>query len=1467
MLRHLIPQIVSQGKHLIFLLLTLLLLICCEKQRAVSDLIHDEPLLSGGNQLLDNEGDTIFTGVPVSIESRPVQTSGFSGRSVASLRPSQKVVSAYPYSSLAGEPQMTALTGVVQSFTPGQEGLSPPDTFSVTRLSISALQSKPVVAMPLQMQDNAARNIQYLSVEEGLTDYYIHSILEDSRGFLWLNTTNGTLTRYDGRRFIFFPSPESLPAHTFTKYSMEDREGNLWFSTRTGLARYDGDRFTYFHSDNGFKYNGVTVLLQDRQGRIWFGTNDRGLGCLDFSGEGVMLLQYTTASGISHNRINDLLEDRKGHIWIGTGEGGAMRFDGETFFHYTTADGLSHNAVNAILEDSRGRIWFGTEGGGACRFDGDAFARFTTAEGLSGNLVRDIFEDSKGHYWFGTYNHGLNHFDGNRFTHFKEENGIKSAHINTILEDSFGNLWIGTDEGVHRFGVPEFQHFTAVLNCSVNAIEEDEQGRLWFGVSGRAQNDLICLDGEEFHHFSGKGEHLKFPKAGIYSLSKDSRGDLWLGNGDSGVIQFDPNAPEPRLLQFDIGKGWSNFLLSILEDSEGERWFGTFDGMNRFDGNSFLHYNTPATPGLDHNLVHSLTEDDNGSIWFGHPQYLGRYADQSFVFYTKKEGLPHNMVHAMLKDSRGHLWVGTEGGLSCYDGEVFRNYTKEDGLINERVYSLVEDRNQRIWAGTQNGLILLVSPEAGGRDRGSAAFRDYRIFNFGKPDGLKQADFLFHSVHLDSQNRIWWGKTKGAMMLDLDQFEIPVEPPKIHLDHVEVNQQFIAFQRLSDTSYAASISFGKKLRRSFETTVPFFNYPAYMTLPYSLNHLTFQFSGIDLAAPQKIRYSFRLDGFDENWSIPQAEAKAEYRNLPHGDYTLKVKAMGAAQLWSEPFEYSFSIRPPWWYTWWAYFLYTLAVFSVLTGLYLYQRRRWQLQTQLEVAREKAVRLKEIDQFKSRFYTNITHEFRTPLTVINGMTGQIEGHEKIKTLIHRNSDRLLQMVNQLLDLSKLENESLPINWVQADVVPYLKYLTESCHSLAGSKKINLAFFSGEKSLEMDFDEEKLQQILLNLLSNAIKFTPEYGSVKVVTDRIEIKGNPFLQLEVSDTGPGIPEEQLPLIFNRFYQAPATWKGEGTSGIGLALVKELVQLLSGTIKVKSEVGRGSSFRVCLPIHRKAAKKGSAEWLVPANTAGEEALTANQPAMATALESAEKPLVLIIEDNADVVTYLTTCLGDQYDLQVARNGKEGMEKALESIPDVILCDVMMPEMDGFEACSRLKADRRSSHIPIILLTAKATQEDKVTGLTMGADAYLTKPFDKKELLVRLDNLVVLSKRLQERLLYPETFQKNLSEMEQREAAFLQELNQVIESNLDDELFDTNRLCRVMAMSRSQLHRKIKALTGQPTASYIRFFRLRKARYLLENSDLPIGEIALQVGYKDASHFSRSFSREFDMKPSDVRK
>ena len=532
----------------------------------------------------------------------------------------------------------------------------------------------------------------------------------------------------------------------------------------------------------------------------------------------------------------------------------------------------------------------------------------------------------------------------------------------------------------------------------------------------------------------------------------------------------------------------------------------------------------------------------------------------------------------------------------------------------------------------------------------------------------------------------------------------------------------------------------------------------------------------------------------------------------------------------------------------------------------------------------AMRLKELDQFKTKFYTNITHEFRTPLTVIMGISEQIASAKWMSklnqkehrflsnsiNLIGRNSQNLLRLINQLLDLSKLNNNKWHLEWIQGDIVSYLQYLTESFYSAAQEKEIRLICYAEEEELIMDFDEIKLQQIIYNLLSNALKFTPKMGKIVLHIRQVVQEGQDYLQLKVKDTGQGISAQQLPHIFEQFFQAEdSKQRNYGGTGVGLSLTKELVELMGGSIQVKSQINKGTEFTILLPIQRNADKKllfsepTSSEWIIKPT-----AEKINQPVVHTSSINnfrEDARVVLVIEDNRDVIAYIEGILTPHYQLEFAYNGKEGIEKALEIIPDLIISDVMMPEKDGFEVCETLKLDERSSHIPIILLTAKATYQDRLRGLQHGADAYLNKPFNKTELLIRLEKLIALRQQIQKRLSALLNTDKTINNINTIDGQFLKKIQKIVESRLNDVDLGVNDLGQKVRLSRTQVYRKLKALTGKTPSQFIRSIRLQKALKLLKTTDLNVSEVAYEVGFTDPNYFSKVFKEAFGELPSEV--
>ncbi|NND32487.1 MAG: response regulator, partial [Saprospiraceae bacterium] len=1148
-----------------------------------------------------------------------------------------------------------------------------------------------------------------------------------------------------------------------------------------------------------------------------------------------------------------------------------------SFKHFSAEEGLKGDVVKAILEDSGGNIWFGMMPGGANRYHPAGFTYYTIKNGLAQNVTRSMFRDSRGAIWIGhfgaftIYEPGGNGLNSGKFIQYDGQSGFGvDGSCRPRMEDSRGNVWMyyRNRRGVRRY-TPDvdrtgglFTHFTMEEGLSgdqITGMLRDKQGNVWFatnhGVSCYVYStDTLDRLSGSFTHFTTK-EGLSGNQ--VRGMLEDKRGNLWFPT-DNGLSCFDPDEARDgisgRFTHFAIPKGASG--SSMLEDSRGNLWFGV-----KKNGAYCFVFDTSA-----------------------HDAIAG-----AFTLFTTENGLIDDSVERIFEDSDGNLWFATANGLSRLapypdspdgPGRNFTHYTMEEGLSGNHIGPITEDKQKNIWISTTLGISLLV-PLA--KEDTSSKTGNYQIIAYNRANGLKQLERAI-SVILDSNsNRIWWRSNEGLTMLNLDQFQEPkASPATVRLNTIEIKQHFLDYRRLQDATYQGQIAFGERLVESFNSVPAFYNYPLNLSLPYRLNHLTFHFSAIDWQAPHNLRYRYIMEGLDDEWSAPSRENEADYRNLPPGSYTFKAQAIGAAQIESEILAYDFRILPPLWLTWWAYVIYAGSGLLILYSIREYELRRYRAQAENR-------RLRELDAYKTSLYTNIAHEFRTPLTIILGMVSRIKEdpkkwyHEGMH-MIARSGKQLLLLVNQMLDLRKLDKGKLKLNLQQGDLVGFLNYLIQSFESFAASKNIQLHLLREINHLEMDFDPDQLTKIVNNLLSNAIKFTPEGGQVYVTIRKAVIQKYEFLEIRIQDTGIGIPAKDIAHIFDRFYQVDltSTRKREG-AGIGLALVKELVTLIGGEIKVYSQVGEGTHFEVQLPITRSPRRvEGGAQIKDPSTfteltaSVASTTTTADSSEIGTikrgqkttvgAIPTGDLPTILLIEDNRDVLTYLASCLEDHYQLEFAMNGKDGIDQAREIVPDIIISDIMMPEKDGYEVCATLKEDIRTSHIPIILLTAKADQQAKREGLKTGADAYLTKPFDKEELVIRIDNLLALRRKLQ-------TFYNNLelaqpidSSTLTKEEHFLQELQQTIEENLSNENFSISYLCRKMAMSRSQLHNKLKALTGLSASHFIRAIRLEKAKKYLQDSDLNISEVAYEVGFRTPVYFTQVFTEEVGVSPSRYR-
>ncbi|WP_367389556.1 two-component regulator propeller domain-containing protein [Lewinella sp. LCG006] len=1431
--------------QLTILSLLLVFFSSCEKQQQISDRHPQEIEQTTQKYFKTGAGNQILTGIPVKIKGKVIGLTPQTLQQHIPVNIETETVAFANKQVIAGNPTVIKASPKVLSKKADRR-----DTLVPAKgRKITASIPVPLQVLPAKTEDDAISDIRYWSLDQNLSTASFWTMAQDRRGDLWLGSLGGGAIRFDGIHFEHFTTKEGLVSnHVFA--ILEDRKGNIWFGTQDGgVSKFDGTTFTNFNTENGLLHNFVLCLLEDHQGNIWMGT--RG-GLSRYDGNG--FVHFTAGNGLLYNEVIALFEDSKQQLWIGTGEGtGIYRFHEGTFTHYNIGMGKGDNDAHSIIETRDGNLWFGTWGGGAVKYDGTNFYKFTTDQGLSSNNVLSIFEDKQGSLWFGNMRGGVTEYNGQTFVHYTDDSGLSSNNVRYILQDDQENIWACTwDTGINRISKSGFQQFInsdKLGKTQIDPITVDQKQQLWLATD----LGFSRFDGDSFKHYQSAKSIIR---EGVLTICEDDQQNIWLGAG-GGVSKF--NGTE--LTDFTRASGLLvGDVRAIHQDQHGQMWFGGFaSGIVQFNGDRFLQFT--EAEGFPSNDLNCIYEDKAGHLWFGtQGGGVSRFDGTHFIHYTTNEGLSNNFVQDILEDHEGNIWLGTKDGLNKFDGQTFTSFYTQDGLSHNTIYSLLLDEADKLWVKTPRGISLLVETSAKAVSAEAHEEKKFNFINYNKEDGLKASDLTANNLLLYRQNHLLVGTDNGLKSINPNQYQSAQYPPRhLKLTNLEINQSFVDYQGLLAGTTQIEAPAMSKL--TAESSAPFYNLPQQLVLPHQLNHLTFHFSAIDWSAPAKIRYSYKLEGIDQHWSLAQGIAKADYRNLPTGYFTLKVKAVGMSGIWSPPISYSFRIRPPWWKMWWAYAIY-------LTVLCLLSYRFYQFMLSRKLAIAEKNRLQEINALKSSIYTNVTHEFRTPLTVINGMVEELEKTQQSEVIlrtqvIKTHSKRLLDMVNHLMQLAKLEIQKETLNLEQGDIIAYLGYIVASHELMAQTKNIDLHFSAQPDKLWMDFDAQKITTILTNLIANATKFTPKNGEISVNAEKIAQAGKPYLMIKVADNGVGIAANELPLIFNKFYQASSKTKYTGT-GIGLALVKGLVLLMDGHIDVQSALNEGTTFSIVLPVQQKTTL---AE--VPNHPTKFPAATIEAADPHTNGTDDEQPLVLIIEDNVDIVNYLQSCLREEaYQVLIEYNGLEGMATAFEAVPDLIITDIMMPGIDGYELCRRLKEDERTNHIPIIMLTARVAMDEKIAGLAAGADAYITKPFEKREVLIRLEKLLHLRKTLQQVYLTELKASFELNQINKHSKhPFIQKVEQEILSNLANEDFSVNELSRALLLSRSQLNRKIKAATGMNTSIFIRHIRLLEARKLLQSSSYTVSEVVYAVGFNSPAYFSQAYKHEFGHNPSEETK
>ncbi len=1351
-------------------------------------------------------------------------------------------------------------------------------------------------------------------------------------------------------RFEHLTIDDGLPENS-VRSILQDNQGFLWFGTHNGLARYDGYNMDVFLPDpddsNSIFPRFLVALAQDDTGMIWAGSYNNGLSRYDPSSNRFTnyLPDPTKPGALPGAKVEKICPSDDG-LWLALGDAGLVRFDGDSFHRVPIMlpdgpmDLESYPELTSLLitED---HIWAGTlKNGLAIRKRRGGNWRLLRqdpkeARSLPSDWITDIFQDLSGRIWIATRS-GLALYRGDDgFEVFLPEDPNSSQpernYLVKIDADSLGDLWIGSAMGLYHFSPRTgvftlFAHdpkdpATPVLGPALSVLV-DKSGIIWAGSwhTGLNKYDPLSQKFDVFLHDDENPGSLD--DDAVVSIYEDNQGILWVGTGsmssggtygglnrqDPGTDYYKhitlPNDPDVRIHRFN----------DIVEDRAGHLWLGTNKGIWRLNSDRTEIIRPPEILGesaqLSQGSVISLLVDQSDRLWMtmwngGLHRYDPRKEKWTSYWHDPRDNtsLSSNELSALCVDDRGRIWVGTDqAGLHLYNPET-DNFQRFTSTLSgsEAIISLFPATDGRVWVGSSAG-VLLVSPE------------NWIEWSFTSHDGLP-SDFLGR-IQSDNHGNLWVSTAKGLVQLDPDSKHFTVFDRR---DGLPWNELYFASLLHSNGQimfggHHGMISFNPTdiQRNPFIPSVVLTDFEVddhsleigpdsplkvglqqthEVILKHDQNNISIEFSSLHFAHPERNTYHFRLDPEDEDWRIADKSRTAQYTNLDPGNYLFEVKGSNSDGIWNpEPTTLLISILPPWWQTHTAMVMYVVLIALFIYGIFRQIVSRERIKTKLEIKRIETRQLQELDHLKSRFFANISHEFRTPLTLLKVgaqrlMEDSDNPDDELHHMMNRNANRLGQLIEQLLDLSRLETGHLPVRWQHGDWCAYLRDLVSTHKTLAVSGEILFQTKWPDNSVNAWFDPDVLEKVVGNLLTNALKFTPAGGVIEISTtfdDSVKLFSVPcsapsldadppelpayLVQLQVRNTGSFIPADQLEKIFDRFHQIAGPDGGDGRgTGIGLSLVRELVQWYGGSIDVTSDAESGTIFELQIPFFVEAPgaveykEKSETGILDEVNDEGEEIYTPDADG------SIDSPTILIVEDHPDLRNLIRRELSTDYKLLEAPDGAVGLELARSEIPDLVLTDIMMPQLDGYELCRRLKTDERTNHIPVVMLTAKTDSESRLAGLEIGADDYLTKPFDVAELKMRLSNLLDQRRLLTERLGRWALDPKRTPEpVDSADEIFIKRAKEVVHANLEDSEFRVDDLCKALAMSRTQLHRKLKAITQQSTGEFMRTQRLLRAAELLSGGGGNVTEVAYSVGFKSLSHFAKAFREQFGVTPSE---
>ncbi|MBI9063324.1 MAG: response regulator [Marinilabiliaceae bacterium] len=1303
-----------------------------------------------------------------------------------------------------------------------------------------------------------------ISPSGGLSSESVNTIIQDRHDFIWIGTNHGLL-KYNNQslnRFSNESEKNQCLINGFIHSMALDFQGNLWVATNSHICIQDEktqtfSQFNYTDEDGPVIPTRIFALIADKTGYIWL-ADDKGVGRLNPSSGHLQRIELGTS-----DRPRELYCDAQNQIWTGTLEGHIYRIEASSMNAFRFPPSISHR-VSAIYRDGD-HIWIGSLSGGLHQFSlqGELQKKYDLNQAIGTPQdnwdIRQVMKDRDGNLWIATYqglfiespNGTLTWLDSNK------KEGLPHSSTFTFYKDRQNGIWVGTWAGglsyYHKANNQfiNYSHSKAPLSLSNNIVScfaQSKSGKIYVGTERGGINLFNKTEGTFSPVFMNE-EKTSF---NIKHQCFDNYGGHWVATKDNGLWYKAPDKYSYR--QFPAGSEDGQHVASrevySLFPVDSGLWIGTHGA-----GLNFYHHRTrrisfqkslfpDGLPSL-YPYIRSLIVDARSNLWVGTvsglkciPLIPGQ------VNTTAQNGL-NIFTYTITETSNGQIWIGSKAGLVIYNPkeDVFTNINANGLLKNKSVYGIIEDHKHHIWITSNNGLIQ-YKPE----------FHTFR--RYSTADGIQGLWFNPQSIFTDRDSLLYFGGTNGFTTVSPKNIKINTRPPKVIISRITINNTTDHYSFLANTD---------KERHHLKLT------PDQTTL-------RFEFTSDNYLLPGKNKFQYRLVNYYDEWIDAGQDQAALFANLAWGTYNFEVKSCNNDGIWClEPARLTITIAQPFYATRAAYALYLLSGAFAVFFLIRIKQARLKLKNDLLIQTIQHKQEEQLNEFKLRFFTNVSHEFKTPLSLITGpaqrlhqATNLTDEQKGMLDIIQRNSKRLLMLINQIIDLRKIEKGKEQLNLTSANIISFIRERSHHFTFDAQSKSINFIQKYPERPVDMEFDPEKLDYIIFNLLSNSFKYTSKnkqidlsvyMGKKQPDTQEYlhhksfgEMTSDAGISIMIKDQGTGIEPEDLERIFNRFEHGKTPLKN--SSGIGLALCRDFTLLHKGQIHVFSTPGQGSCFVVHLPLKQEGQNIYFESHTPP--LIGHEQLSTSSD-----VPQKQDTMLLIVEDNPDLRAYITAVLKPVYNTRTAENGKAALEVLKNSAIDLIVSDVMMPEMDGFEFCTRVKSDLATSHLPVILLTALSSTDNQITGMQLGADAYISKPFSDDLLISQINNLLTQREKMRQH--FGSNIPASLTpEMNGLDNYFLNKLNDIIEENLTTDSFDIEQLTKIIGISRSQLHRKLKNLTNYSTSEYIRVYRLEKAIDLLKTGQYNIDEVAHVVGFNTHSYFTRCFKKQYNQSPKE---